>query len=157
MSTFCKRKTCSHFFSENISVYAIFNDQSFNNTLTNDIVSFEQLGLNLNLHILCILKKHFFIWLVLYYVFETLSIRILIKETCLFKYTENLLERLVFNLVLNCEHLCFVYIIISLGCCVSHESCTCLPHWENCTGSCLPTATSLSSHWSSLVAMVIKQ
>ena len=28
----------------NISIYAIFNDQSFNNTLTNDIVSFEQLG-----------------------------------------------------------------------------------------------------------------
>ena len=27
-----------------ISVYAIFNDQSFNNMLTNDIVSFEQLG-----------------------------------------------------------------------------------------------------------------
>ena len=33
-----------HFFSKNISVYAIFNDQSFNDTLTNDIVSFEQLG-----------------------------------------------------------------------------------------------------------------
>ena len=32
------------FFSKNISVYAIFNDQSFNNTLTNNIVSFEQLG-----------------------------------------------------------------------------------------------------------------
>ena len=32
------------FFSKNISVYAIFNDQSFNDTLTNDIVSFEQLG-----------------------------------------------------------------------------------------------------------------
>ena len=31
------------FFSKNISVYAIFNDQSFNDTLTNDIVSFEQL------------------------------------------------------------------------------------------------------------------
>ena len=33
-------------FSKNISahVYAIFNDQSFNDTLTNDIVSFEQLG-----------------------------------------------------------------------------------------------------------------
>ena len=31
------------FFSKNISVYAIFNDQSFNNTLTNNIVSFEQL------------------------------------------------------------------------------------------------------------------
>ena len=27
-----------------ISVYAIFNDQSFNDTLTNNIVSFEQLG-----------------------------------------------------------------------------------------------------------------
>ena len=38
------------FFCQNISVYAIFNDQSFNdmltndNSLTNDIVNFEQLG-----------------------------------------------------------------------------------------------------------------
>ena len=32
------------FFSKNISVYAIFNDQSFNDTLTNNIVTFEQLG-----------------------------------------------------------------------------------------------------------------
>ena len=32
------------FFSKNVSVYAIVNDQSFNDTLTNDIVSFEQLG-----------------------------------------------------------------------------------------------------------------
>ena len=32
------------FFSKNISVYAIFNDQSFDDTLTNGIVSFEQLG-----------------------------------------------------------------------------------------------------------------
>ena len=32
------------FFSKNISVYAIFNNQSFNNTLTNDIISFEQMG-----------------------------------------------------------------------------------------------------------------
>ena len=32
------------FFSKNINVYAIFNDQSFNDTLTNDIVSFEQLS-----------------------------------------------------------------------------------------------------------------
>ena len=37
-------KSYSHFFSKNISVYAIFNDQSFNDMLTNDIVSFEQLG-----------------------------------------------------------------------------------------------------------------
>ena len=29
---------------QNISIYAIFNDQSFNDTLTNDIISFEQLG-----------------------------------------------------------------------------------------------------------------
>ena len=35
---------CKYFFSKNISIYAIFNDQSFNDTLTNDIVSFEQLG-----------------------------------------------------------------------------------------------------------------
>ena len=32
------------FFNKNISIYAIFNDQSFNDMLTNDIVSFEQLG-----------------------------------------------------------------------------------------------------------------
>ena len=32
------------FFSKNISTYAIFNDQSFNDMLTNDIVSFEQLS-----------------------------------------------------------------------------------------------------------------
>ena len=32
-----------HFFSKNISVYAIFNDQS-NDMLTNNIISFEQLG-----------------------------------------------------------------------------------------------------------------
>ena len=32
------------FFSKNISAYAIFNDQNFKDTLTNGIVSFEQLG-----------------------------------------------------------------------------------------------------------------
>ena len=32
------------FFSKNINLYAIFNDQDFNDTLTSDIVSFEQLG-----------------------------------------------------------------------------------------------------------------
>ena len=35
------------FFSKNISVYAIFNDQSFNDTLS--IVSFEQLGPDISL------------------------------------------------------------------------------------------------------------
>ena len=32
------------FSAKNITVYAIFNYRSFNDTLTNDIVSFEQLG-----------------------------------------------------------------------------------------------------------------
>ena len=34
VSSFCKCKSYSHFFGKNISVYAIFNDQSFNDTLT---------------------------------------------------------------------------------------------------------------------------
>ena len=42
--SFCKCKSYSHFFSKNIIIYAVFNDQSFNDTLTNNIVSFEQLG-----------------------------------------------------------------------------------------------------------------
>ena len=37
MSSLCR--SYSHFFCKNISVYAIFNDQSFNNTLADDIVS----------------------------------------------------------------------------------------------------------------------
>ena len=41
---FRKCKSYSHFYTKNISVYAIFNDQSFNGTLTEDFVSFEQLG-----------------------------------------------------------------------------------------------------------------
>ena len=49
MSSFCKCKSYSHFFSKNISTFSIFNDQSFNDTLTNDIVSFEQLGPGLQL------------------------------------------------------------------------------------------------------------
>ena len=44
VSSFCKCKKHSHFFSKTTSGYAIFNDQRFNITLTNDIVSFEQLG-----------------------------------------------------------------------------------------------------------------
>ena len=43
MSSFCKCKSYSHFFSKSISVYAIFDDQRFNGMLTNDIVGFEQL------------------------------------------------------------------------------------------------------------------
>ena len=44
VSSFCFCKSYSHFFSKNINKYAIFNDQSFNDTRTNDIVSFEQLS-----------------------------------------------------------------------------------------------------------------
>ena len=39
-----KQKLLTFFFSKNINVNAIFNDQSFNDTITNNIVSFEQLG-----------------------------------------------------------------------------------------------------------------
>ena len=41
---FANAKATHIFFSKIISVYAIFNDQSFNDTLTNSIISFEQLG-----------------------------------------------------------------------------------------------------------------
>ena len=41
---FANAKATHIFFSKNVIVYSIFNDQSFNDTLTNDIVSFEQLG-----------------------------------------------------------------------------------------------------------------
>ena len=44
VSRFCKCKSFSHFSAKNISIYAIFNDQSFNDTLINEIDSFEQLG-----------------------------------------------------------------------------------------------------------------
>ena len=38
------QKLLTFFFSKNISVYAVLNDQSFNDTLSNVTVSFEQLG-----------------------------------------------------------------------------------------------------------------
>ena len=42
----------SHFFSKNISIYAIFNDQRFNEVLTNDMVSLnKQLGPGLYLEV----------------------------------------------------------------------------------------------------------
>ena len=39
-----KCKSYSHFFSKNISIHPVFNDQRFNDTLTNDSISFEHLG-----------------------------------------------------------------------------------------------------------------
>ena len=44
VSNFCKCKSYSRLFSKNISILSIFNDQSFNGTLTYEIVYFEQLG-----------------------------------------------------------------------------------------------------------------
>ena len=41
---FANAKAAHIFFSKKSSVFAISYDQSFNDTLTNDIVSFEQLG-----------------------------------------------------------------------------------------------------------------
>ena len=38
------QKQLTFFFQQKISVYALFNDQSFKDMLTNDTVSFEQLG-----------------------------------------------------------------------------------------------------------------
>ena len=38
------QKLLTFFFSKNNSVYDVINDQFFNDTLTKDIVSFEQLG-----------------------------------------------------------------------------------------------------------------
>ena len=55
------------FFSKIISVCAIFNDQSFSNTLSNDIVSFEQLSPGLCKHQALGTYRsrlHFLAWLV---------------------------------------------------------------------------------------------
>ena len=41
---FANAKATHIFSSKTVSIYAIFNDQSFNDPLTNGIVSFEQLG-----------------------------------------------------------------------------------------------------------------
>ena len=42
--TFVNAKATHIFCSKNIRVYAIFNDQNSNDTLTNNIISFEQSG-----------------------------------------------------------------------------------------------------------------
>ena len=45
------QKLLTFFFSKNISIYAIFNAQSFNDMLTNDTINFEQLGPSLDLQL----------------------------------------------------------------------------------------------------------
>ena len=59
MSSFCKCKSYSYFFSKNICLYAIVNSQSFNDKLTNNIISFEQLGPGLANQLCCIQTTHF--------------------------------------------------------------------------------------------------
>ena len=44
VSSFCKCKSYLHLFSKNVSIYAIFDDHNFNDMISNDIASFEQLG-----------------------------------------------------------------------------------------------------------------
>ena len=56
-------KAAHMFFSKNIIVYAIFNDQSFNDTLTNDIVSFEQLGPGYQ-HVTWMLRLAISVWFI---------------------------------------------------------------------------------------------
>ena len=43
VSSFCKCKSYSHFSAKILAYMPIFKDQSFNDALTNDIVSFDQL------------------------------------------------------------------------------------------------------------------
>ena len=91
MSSFCICKSYSHFFQQNIRIYAIFNDQSFNDMLTNDIISFEQLGPELSVFAslpLCWYGTLWYIWYILF-MGTGYTLYIFIRETnfvtsCLF-------------------------------------------------------------------------
>ena len=52
---FANAKATHIFSSKNISIYAIFNDQSFNDTLTNHIVSFQQPAMATYFNMVCIM------------------------------------------------------------------------------------------------------
>ena len=54
---FCKCKSYSHFSGEEIVIYAIINEQRFNDTLTNDIDSFEQLSPGVHILANCDIKN----------------------------------------------------------------------------------------------------
>ena len=55
VSSFCK--SYSHFFSKKIQHICVSLDVNFNKSLTNDVVSFEQLGPDIYLLILVMLNK----------------------------------------------------------------------------------------------------
>ena len=63
------QKLLAFVFSKNISMYAIFNDQSFNRPLTNDIVNFEQLGHVLQLSVV-IYWVFFFFFFFFFFVYS---------------------------------------------------------------------------------------
>ena len=48
------------FFSKNISVFAIFNDQSLNDTITKDTISFEQLGPDVSMAVMVTNRSYVF-------------------------------------------------------------------------------------------------
>ena len=50
MSSFCTAKATHNFSAKNFSIFAYQSDVNFNESLTNDIVSFEQLGPGLYPH-----------------------------------------------------------------------------------------------------------
>ena len=70
---FANAKATHIIIQQNISVCAIFNDQSFNETLTNDIVSFEQLGPAAfdTTSLLDLLGNIMWLWLFLYIFYTT--------------------------------------------------------------------------------------
>ena len=47
---FANAKVTHIYFSKSINIYAIFNEQSFNDMLSNDTISSEQLGLVLTVN-----------------------------------------------------------------------------------------------------------
>ena len=51
------QKLLTYFFSKNISVYAIFDEQTFNDTLTNDIVSLNNWALDFSVSLLAHLQE----------------------------------------------------------------------------------------------------
>ena len=75
------------FFSKNICIFAIFNDQSFNDSLTNDIVSFEQLGPDFyNLD--CVFEMFIYPW---YWIDIRVWSAKILPSNCIFQYLNILL------------------------------------------------------------------
>ena len=85
VSSFCTAKATHIFFSKKFQHICISLDVNFNESLTNDIVSFEQLGPVL----LTSLGKMFFPWRFVVNANSFYASEWQFTKTCLFKYTEN--------------------------------------------------------------------